>query len=94
MQPPPDGIWGLPVDKLAELPGYDPDIVDIAEIISSDYPGELLVVCRNPLLAEGWVRRPAELRSWRRSSRALQPACAGHALLRQQSGSSIVRYRR
>src|SRR5689334_2760025 len=26
MQPPPDGIWGLPADKLAELPGYDPDI--------------------------------------------------------------------
>src|SRR5438067_5555275 len=26
MQPPPDGIWGLPVDKLAELPGYDPDV--------------------------------------------------------------------
>jgi peptide/nickel transport system substrate-binding protein len=26
MQPPPDGICGLPVDKLAELPGYDPGI--------------------------------------------------------------------
>src|SRR5499427_7842411 len=26
MQPPPDGIWGLPAEKLAELPGYDPDV--------------------------------------------------------------------
>jgi peptide/nickel transport system substrate-binding protein len=26
MQPPPDGIWGLPADKLAELPGYDPEV--------------------------------------------------------------------
>jgi hypothetical protein len=26
MQPPLDGIWGLPAEKLAELPGYDPDV--------------------------------------------------------------------
>jgi peptide/nickel transport system substrate-binding protein len=26
MQPPPDGVWGLPAEKLAELPGYDPDV--------------------------------------------------------------------
>src|SRR6201993_1033847 len=26
MQPLPDGIWGLPLEKLAELPGYNPDI--------------------------------------------------------------------
>ena len=26
MQPPPDGVWGLPSEKLVELPGYDPDI--------------------------------------------------------------------
>ena len=26
MQPPPDGVWGLPPEKLAELPGYDPDV--------------------------------------------------------------------
>ena len=26
MQPPPDGVWGLPPDQLAELPGYDTDV--------------------------------------------------------------------
>jgi peptide/nickel transport system substrate-binding protein len=26
MSPPPDGDWGMPVDMLAKLPGYDPDI--------------------------------------------------------------------
>jgi peptide/nickel transport system substrate-binding protein len=26
MQPPPDGIWGMPPDMLATLPGYDPDV--------------------------------------------------------------------
>ena len=26
MQPPPEGLWGLPPDQLATLPGYSPDI--------------------------------------------------------------------
>jgi peptide/nickel transport system substrate-binding protein len=26
MQPPPDGVWGLPAEKLAELPGYSSDV--------------------------------------------------------------------
>jgi peptide/nickel transport system substrate-binding protein len=26
MQPPPEGVWGLPPDQLAALPGYGPDI--------------------------------------------------------------------
>jgi peptide/nickel transport system substrate-binding protein len=26
MQPPPDGLWGMPPDMLKELPGYDPDV--------------------------------------------------------------------
>jgi len=26
MQPPPDGVWGLPGEKLAELPGYSSDV--------------------------------------------------------------------
>jgi len=34
---------------------------DIAEITSPDYPGERLVVCRNPLLAEERARKRAEL---------------------------------
>jgi transposase len=54
---------------------------DMAEITSSDYPGERLVVCQNPLLAE---ERGANARScWpplRTSSRALQPACSGSAV--------------
>jgi peptide/nickel transport system substrate-binding protein len=26
MQPPPDGLWGMPPEMLAKLPGYDPDV--------------------------------------------------------------------
>src|SRR5205807_437311 len=26
MLPPPEGIWGMPPDMLARLPGYDPDV--------------------------------------------------------------------
>jgi peptide/nickel transport system substrate-binding protein len=26
MQPPPDGVWGLPAFRLKSLPGYDPDV--------------------------------------------------------------------
>jgi len=26
MQPPPEGIWGMPLDLLKTLPGYDPDV--------------------------------------------------------------------
>jgi peptide/nickel transport system substrate-binding protein len=26
MQPPPDGLWGMPVEMLHKLPGYDPDV--------------------------------------------------------------------
>ena len=34
---------------------------DLAEVTSSDYPGERLVVCRNPLLADERVRKREEL---------------------------------
>jgi transposase len=37
------------------------DARDLAEITSSDYPGERLVVCRNPLLAEERARKRREL---------------------------------
>jgi Transposase DDE domain len=37
------------------------DDSDLAEITSSDYPGERLVVCRNPLLAEERARKRREL---------------------------------
>src|SRR5438093_3552657 len=34
---------------------------DMAEITSPDYPGERLVVCKNPLLAEERARKRAQL---------------------------------
>ena len=26
LQPPPDGLWGMPADEVKKLPGYDPDV--------------------------------------------------------------------
>lgn len=43
------------IKKLVTQEAFDPslfDETDLAEITSEDYPGERLVVCRNPLLAE------------------------------------------
>jgi transposase len=34
---------------------------DLAEVVSPDYPGERLIVCRNPLLADERARKRAEL---------------------------------
>ena len=34
---------------------------DLAELTSEDYPGERLIVCRNPLLAEERARKRKEL---------------------------------
>jgi len=35
--------------------------MDMAEVNSSDFPGERLIVCRNPLLAEERARKRMEL---------------------------------
>ena len=37
------------------------DEIDLAEVTSSDYPGERLIVCRNPLLADERARKRREL---------------------------------
>ncbi len=34
---------------------------DLAEVVSPDFPGERLLVCRNPLLAEERARKRSEL---------------------------------
>src|SRR6201987_22837 len=53
---------------------------DMAEITSPDYPGERLVVCKNPLLAEERARKREELLAvTEKGSRTLRPACSGHA---------------
>ncbi len=43
-------IQKLVDDKSLQLSLFDQH--DLAEITSPDYPGERLIVCRNPLLAE------------------------------------------
>src|ERR1700730_8737621 len=64
-----------PRSRVEGVPGQDRDM---AEITSPDYPGERLVVCKNPLLAEERARKRAELLAGTRTtSRALQPACSG-----------------
>jgi hypothetical protein len=52
---------------------------DIAEITSPDYPGERLVVCKNPLLAEERARKRAELLAVTEKELG-RPACSGRAV--------------
>src|SRR5712692_9508609 len=47
-----------PRSRVEGVPGQDRDM---AEVTSPDYPGERLVVCKNPLLAEERARKRAEL---------------------------------
>ena len=47
-----------PRSRVEGVPGQDRDM---AEITSPDYPGERLVVCKNPLLAEERARKRAAL---------------------------------
>ncbi len=52
------------VRKLAEAGVLQPGLFDerdLAEIASPDYPGERLIVCRNPLLAEERARKREDL---------------------------------
>ena len=55
---------------------------DMAEITSPDYPGERLVVCKNPLLAEERARKRAELlaATEKRARAHCRPACSGRAV--------------
>src|SRR6201992_786344 len=63
-----DGITALRAPAIKELAPegaqFQPslfDDADMAEITSPDYPGERLVVCKNPLLAEERARKRTEL---------------------------------
>jgi transposase len=54
-----DSIKKLAKQKIIQLSIFDER--DLAEVTSPDYPGERLVVCRNPLLAEERARKREEL---------------------------------
>ena len=54
-----DSIKKLAKQKIIQLSLFDEK--DLAEVTSPDYPGERLVVCRNPLLAEERSRKREEL---------------------------------
>jgi hypothetical protein len=56
-----DGLKKLHSQGTIQLSLFDER--DLAEVTSPDYPGERLVVCRNPLLAEERRRKRAELLS-------------------------------
>jgi len=52
------------IQKLVKQGAFQPSLFDetyLAEITSKDYPGERLVVCRNPLLAQERSRKRQEL---------------------------------
>jgi transposase len=54
------------IKKLVEQETIQPSLFDerdLAEVTSEDYPGERLIVCRNPLLAEERARKRSELLS-------------------------------
>jgi len=57
-------LRGPAIAKLASQGAIEPSLFDerdLAEITSPDYPGERLVVCRNPLLAAERARKREEL---------------------------------
>jgi transposase len=54
-----DSIQKLVRDQVIQRSLFDER--DLAEVTSADYPGERLVVCRNPLLAEERARKRKEL---------------------------------
>lgn len=54
-----DSIKKLVENNVIQLSLFDER--DLAEITSDDYPGERLIVCRNPLLAEERARKRKEL---------------------------------
>jgi transposase len=62
-----DWITALRADQIKTLVkqgAFQPslfDEIDLAEIESQDYPGERLIVCRNPLLAQERTRKRQEL---------------------------------
>jgi hypothetical protein len=73
---------------------------DMAEITSPDYPGERLVVCKNPLLAEERARKRAELlaatekelaRIAARVQRARNPLRGTTAISPETDGSNTAR---
>jgi transposase len=54
-----DSIQKLVEQKTIQLSLFDER--DLAEVTSADYPGERLIVCRNPLLADERARKRKEL---------------------------------
>jgi len=54
-----DGIRKLVDAKLIQRSLFDE--YDLAEIVSEDFPGERLIVCRNPILADERARKREEL---------------------------------
>jgi transposase len=54
-----DSIKKLVTNNTIQLSFFDER--DLAEVTSEDYPGERLIVCRNPLLAEERARKRKEL---------------------------------
>jgi transposase len=61
------------IGELVKKGAFQPSLfeeVDLAEIADPAYPGERLMVCQNPILAEEWARRRDELLA--RTERELQ----------------------
>ncbi|MGH3031803.1 MAG: IS1634 family transposase, partial [Gaiellaceae bacterium] len=82
------------VKRLAKKKAIQPSLFDelnLGEVVSDDYPGERLVVCRNPLVADDRRRRRQELLAATERELAPLRARVEAGTPRRRSGSPSAR---
>src|SRR5262249_41550842 len=84
-------IAGLVAAGMIQLSRFDEH--DLAEITSPDYPGERLIVCRNPLLAEERARKRRELLDATEEALLKEGPCAATEATTARQGQDCARRR-